>query len=124
MRTQKSNRTPFWYALFTGDVPDIDENGFYTGEVSVSYADPVLYTKGNVSPATGQSSVEQFGTLENYDKVIVTADMQCPVDENTVLWIDEKNPNKPYDYVVKRIAKSKNGISIAVSKVRVRKPEE
>ena len=122
MRTQVSNRTPFYYALFTGEVPDVDENGYYTGEVSVSFADPVLYKKGNISPATGQSTVEQFGTLESYDKVIVTADMSCPIDENTVLWIDETDPDKPYDYVVKRVAKSKNGISIAASKVRVSNP--
>lgn len=124
MRTQVINRTPFYYALFTGNIPEVDENGFYTGELDVSFSEPVLYKKGNISPATGQSTVEQFGSLENYDKVIVTADMTCPIDENSVLWIDETDPDKPYDYVVKRVAKSKNGISIAVSKVKVSSPEK
>lgn len=100
----------------------------------------------NVSPATGQSNTEIFGNLENYDKVIVTDDLTCPIDENSVLFID-KEPEftegvtidyqesetvlgddvvtpvtvsvPVYDYAVRRVAKSLNSISIAVRKVNV-----
>ena len=67
---------------------------------------------------------EQFGALDNYDKVIVTSHMDCPIDENSVLYIDT-TPVKvngvwsPHNYVVRRVAKSLNGISIAVRKVDV-----
>ena len=49
--------------------------------------------------------------------------MDCPIAEDTVLFVD-KNPEykdgKPlYDYIVKRVAKSLNSISIAISKVNV-----
>ena len=44
----------------------------------------------NISQATGQSNTEQFGNLENYDKVIVTDDLNCPIDENSVLFIDKE----------------------------------
>lgn len=77
------------------------------------------YTRANISPATGMSNTEQFGNLDNYDKVIVTGDLECPIDENTVLWIDEPDTTKPYNYIVKRVSKSKNGVSIAVAKVQV-----
>ena len=64
-----------------------------------------------------------FGNLESYDKVLITDDMNCPIDENTVLFIDKEPQvvkDKPlYDYTVKRVAKSLNSISIAVSKVKV-----
>lgn len=119
MRTQVINRTPFYYALYEGKTPATDEEGYYTGEDEITYSDPVRYTLGTISPATGMSNTEQFGNLENYDKVIVTADMSCPIDENSVLWIDEKCSDNPYDYIVKRVSKSINGISIAVAKVKV-----
>lgn len=119
MRTQVINRTPFYYALYEGKTPVEDGQGFYTGEDTIQYSDPVLYTRGNISPATGMSNTEQFGNLDNYDKVIVTSDMNCPIDENSVLWIDEDDTENPYDYIVKRVSKSKNGISIAVAKVKV-----
>ena len=77
----------------------------------------------NISPASGAAQVEQFGQFVSYDKVIVTDDMSCPISEDTVLFVDkepEYGGEKPlYDYVVKRVAKSLNSISIAISKVNV-----
>ena len=118
MRTLVRNRTPFWYALYEGNTPDVDEDGYYTGENSPQYTEAVLYEQGNISAARGDAQTEQFGNLENYDKVIVTGDMECPIDENSVLWIDAEPP-APYDYVVTRVGKSINGIAIAVRKVKV-----
>ena len=101
----------------------IDDYGNETGERRLHYADPVEFW-ANISPASGQKQIEQFGTLENYDKVIVTRDMTCPINEHTVLFVDkapERNANHElmYDYVVMRVAKSLNQISIAVRKVIV-----
>ena len=119
MRTQVINRTPFYYARYLGKVPAEDSEGFYTGEDVIQYSEPVLYSLANISPATGMSNTEQFGNLDNYDKVIVTSDLTCPIDENSVLWIDEPDTTQPYNYIVKRVSKSKNGVSIAVAKVQV-----
>ncbi len=119
MNTQIRNRTPFYYALYETNLPLVDEDGNYTGESGTGYSDPVLYKKGNVSSATGVSNTLQFGNLEDYDKVIVTADMACPIDENSILWVDTANTSNPHDYVVKRVSKSLNVISIAIKKVKV-----
>lgn len=171
MRCLKRNQRPFYYCLYVNDrIPGdtsvtgvaisgtsvigdseqninyiIDEYGNETGERILHYANPVkMYA--NISQATGQSNTEQFGNLENYDKVIVTDDLDCPIDENSVLFID-KAPEftevetdeviesdtlygedtfvahsykiPVYDYIVRRVAKSLNSISIAVSKVKV-----
>lgn len=96
-----------------------DENGFYTGESAVEYAPPVEM-KANISPAYGSAEVERFGNDVVYDKVIVTCDMTCPIDENSVLYIDSKptDENAKFDYVVKKVAKSLNSITIACAKVR------
>lgn len=80
--------------------------------------------RANVSAATGYAQTEQFGTFIDYDKVIVTDDMACPINEHTVLFIDKDveydGDGKPLpDYIVRRVAKSLNSISIAASKVDV-----
>ena len=117
MRIMERNKQSFWYLLYDRKVPVTDEDGNETGEETVVY-------KPAVSAATGASQVEQFGNLAGYDKVIVTDDMTCPVDENTVLFLDKEpvydEDGKPlYDYMVRRVAKSLNSVSIAVTKVSV-----
>ena len=147
MRDLKRNQTEFWYCLLIPNTQEaiVDEYGNETGELIPSYKKAVSM-RANISPATGQNQVEQFGNLDSYDKVIVTCDMSCPIDENSVLFIDkrpeytevqtheiiegqalyaddeivEKTYELPkYNYIVKRVAKSLNGISIAVRKVDV-----
>ena len=146
MRCLKRNQQAFSYCLYSGKTALIDERGNDTGEQILTYSAPVtMYA--NISPATGQSNTEQFGNLENYDKVIVTDDLSCPIDENSVLFIDKApeftsvttyaevtNTNNGqavttwvaqtvsvpvHDYIVRRVAKSLNFISIAVGKVIV-----
>lgn len=138
MKALELNKKLFYYCLFSEKIPIVDEYGNESGESIVTYQDAVPM-KANISQATGQSNTEQFGNLENYDKVIVTDDVNCPIDENSVLFID-KEPEYTdalthsttaittvdetvtvpvYDYTVRRVAKSINSISIAVKKVDV-----
>ncbi len=138
MKCLERNKQTFYYCLFKEKIPILDEYANETGQEIVVYEDPVML-RASISPASGQSITEQFGNLENYDKVIVTDWMDCPIDENSVLFIDkapefteveyneetaittvEANIQIPvYDYVVRRVAKSLNVIRIAVSKVKV-----
>ena len=126
MRNCQRNGKTFWYRLLTSPVSAItDTDGNETGEYETTYGEAVK-ARANISAAKGVSALEQFGNLDNYDKVIVTTDMACPIDENTVLYIDtcpckDKTTGKynAYDYVVVRVARSWNVISIAVRKVDV-----
>lgn len=123
MKTLNRNKSPFWYLLYDRKVSAKDEYGNETGEEIVFYK-PAVVMSANISAATGSAQVEQFGNFVGYDKVIVTDDLSCPIDENTVLFIDKKpqydEDGKPlYDYQVRRVAKSLNSISYAVSKVTV-----
>lgn len=122
MKIMNRNKRPFWYLLYQGTELGKDANGYETGEKNVKYADPVKM-EAIISPAAGYAQIQQFGQFISYDKVIITDDMTCPIDENTVLFIDKKPEYKDgrplYDYVVKQIAKSLNLVSIAVSKVNV-----
>ena len=131
MRCLNRNKQAFSYCLFKEKLPILDEYGNESGESIVTYEDPVL-AYANISHATGQSNTEIFGTLENYDKVIVL-DRNTPIDENSVLFID-KAPEFTsavsyvsasavsiplYDYTVRRVARSLNSTSIAVKRVDV-----
>jgi hypothetical protein len=122
MKLMKRNLSPIYYCLYKGREPLLDEDGNETGEYTIGYQKPVKLMC-NVSPATGYAQATMFGNLESYDKVLVTDDMSCPIDENTVLFVDSKpgyNQGVPtYDYTVRRVAKSLNSISYAISKVKV-----
>lgn len=123
MRTLRINKRPFYYCLYSDREPLYDEYGNESGEGKVIYGEPVQML-ANISQATGQSNTEQFGNLENYDKVIVTDDLNCPIDESSVLFIDKEpeyslDGDPLFDYTVRRVAKSLNSVSIAVRKVNV-----
>lgn len=125
MRCVMRNKTSFYYALYTGQTEIIDEYGNATGQYSVQYSNPIK-TLGNVSAARGEIQSRQFGESETYDKVIVLDDPNTPIDEYSILWVDTRPElidgvtTTPHDYIVKKVARSLNSVSIAISKVAVR----
>lgn len=133
MRMMNRNKSVFYYALYDRKVPLTDEYGNSTGEYEIVYQNPKAY-RANISAAKDEVNTQQFGVNEAYDKVIVM-DVGCPpIDEYTVLWVD-KSPlidsdgslatneagevETPHDYIVKKVAKSLNSVSVAISKVTV-----
>ena len=123
MRCLERNKSSFHYCLYRWEEPLIDEDGYEDGEVRTVYSAPIAF-RANISPATGNTSVEQFGNSLNYDKVIVLDDMNCPIDEHSVLFVDkppcfDDDGNPQFDYIVKKVAPSLNSLSIAIAKVEV-----
>lgn len=124
MRTLERNKTQFYYATFLGKEEIIDAQGRNTAEYKNAYSG-WKPCKANISPAKGYGAAELFGADIQYDRVIVLDDVDCEIDEYTVLAIDIA-PNERsstsispiYDYVVTRKAKSLNFVSYAVSKVK------
>lgn len=117
------NKRKFHYALFREKIAIKDEYGNDSGEFKIVYDEPVEMN-ANVSAATGEAQVQQFGNDASYDKVIISDDINSPIDENSVLCIDvppsyDDEGNLIYDYIVKKVAKSLNTVSFAVSKVKV-----
>ena len=126
MRCMVRNKSVFYYALYDKQTELKDEYGNVTGQYSVSYTDPVKIL-GNVSAAQGEIQSRQFGESETYDKVIVLDNPNIPIDEYSILWVDiqpklteDGSTETPHDYIVKKVARSLNGVSIAISKVAVR----
>lgn len=122
MKIMERYKSGFWYLLCNGSTPVLDEYGSEIG-AKVLYGEAVPM-RANVSPAVGTAQVEQFGSSVDYDKVILTDETDCPMDENTVLFLDKKpeygaDGAPLYDYRVKRVAKSKNFVSYAVGRASV-----
>ena len=116
MRLMKRNLREISYSLYQGKQPVYDEDNYETGEMEISYAEPVSMM-ASVSPASGYVQNTMFGNLVGYDKIVLTDKMDCPIDENTMLYIDVATTQEP-DYVVKKVAKTLNHIAYAVSEVK------
>ena len=119
------NKCIFYFSSFTDKVGIADEYGNHTGEYAVSYSNPTKLS-GNVSAAMGEMQNRQFGESELYDKVIVLDNPKVGIDEYSILWVDtlpvineDGSTDTPYDYIVKKVARSLNCVSIAISKVTV-----
>lgn len=133
MRMMVRNKSEFYYSLYKEKIPKTDEYGNVTGEYDIIRDNPMKFV-ANISAAKGETSTRQFGESESYDKVIVMGNAAPPIDEYTVLWVD-RTPQvdedgalalndddeviTPHDYIVKKVAKSLNSVSIAISKVTV-----
>ena len=126
MRSLIQNKQKIYYALFDKKTAILDEYGNKTGEYEVSYKTPVEFHI-NVSAARGTADVEQFGINLNYTKTMVTNDLSCPIDENSVLWVgkdafetvEEVTTVTPHNYVVVSVARSINSITYAIREVTV-----
>ncbi len=125
MRCLSRNKRAFFYALHEGQTELVDEYGNATGQYDITYSNPKK-AYGNISAAQGEMETRQFGESESYDKVIVLDDVNTPIDEYSVLWVDtlprlneDKTTDTPHDYVVKEVARSLNNVAIAISKVNV-----
>ena len=125
MRCMVRNKSKFYYASYLIDIELTDEYGNKTGEYGIEYSNPIE-TKGNVSSAQGEVQIRQFGESESYDKVIVLDNIDTPIDEYSILWVDtlpllndDGTTNTPHDYIVKKVARGLNSVSIAIRKVNI-----
>lgn len=140
MRTLERNKQMIYYALYENSEPLLDEYGNETGQYVDTYSDPTPF-RINVSAARGESSIKQFGEIENYDKTLITDDLNCPIRETSLIWIGEINTlwsklesqrweslegkswkeisTLPHNYIVTKVAKSLNSIQFAVRRVNV-----
>ena len=126
MRSMVRNKQKFYYASYIDSKPFKDEYGNDTSEYEIIYGNPIE-TKGNISGAQGEVQIRQFGESESYDKVIVLDNIDTPINEYSVLWVDtlpllndDGTTETPYDYIVKKVSRTINSVSIAISKVIVR----
>lgn len=112
------NCQPVFFKNLIGTEELVDEFGNSLGSYLPIYS-ALKSAMLCVSPNKGNSEVEQFGSLEDYDRTATTADTTCEIDEDSVLWVDGADTDGPYNYIVKRRAPWKNSVQYAIKQVEV-----
>jgi len=107
-----------FYKLYEGQEEIVDEFGNPTGSFIPQYSG-LKSAMLCVSPNKGSSEVEQFGSTEDYDRTMTTADSRCPIDENAVLWVDGADTDEPWNYIVTMVGRWKNSVQYAIQQVTV-----
>lgn len=113
MRDLKRNQRAFYYATVIGSEAIVDEYGNDTLETRTIYGDPTML-KGNISANVGEDAVEIFGAQTEYSRTLSMTN--CPLKEGDKVWfgVDPTNEN---NYVVAKVADSKNGFLVALREV-------
>lgn len=129
MKQLKRNKRKFYYAINDPDAKAeeiIDENGYRTGEYYPIRIDPVEVW-GNISIPTGFANIEKFGNIVSYDIVITMEDPNTPINESCVLWVynnpnntDENGNPEPWDFMVRRVARSLNSVTLQCAQAKVK----
>lgn len=114
----RQNQQPLFYAVYLGKSEIIDEYGNLTGQYEVKYA-PSQKAFMNISAARGTAETEQFGISTGYSKTLVTDNMKCEMDTDSILWLNGADPEGPHNYVVVAVARSLNSVTYAVREVSV-----
>lgn len=94
MRGANRNKQPFWYALCIGSEAEYDEYGNECGAHAV-YSSPIM-AKANISPVGGTAVAAAFGINDQYDRVLLIDDINIPIEESSVLWIDASPMQAPW----------------------------
>lgn len=113
MRTCEKNKQSMYVSLCTGEVDEVDEDGYFTGNVINQYSEPTL-TRVNIYPASGKIADEVFGHYEKLDMIVVTVGTQF--NTNDIFYLPENLASGKHDYYVSEMKKSLNNTYYRLTK--------
>lgn len=120
MRCLARDKTTVWASLYEESIEEIDADGKRTGNHVTRRCDPIEID-ASVSAARGSVYEDGFGQSVNYDRSVLIDDMDVPVSESTVFWIDADPAIDEWDYKVSAIARTPNVVKVAVKRREVSK---
>lgn len=115
MRSMQRSWRDLYHAILISSEPIVDEYGNDTLERKNTYGPPTLL-RANVSANAGQEAVSVFGALTGYSRTISYSGESCPLDEGSLVWFGV-DKDGPHNYVVVKVADSKNGYLVALREV-------
>lgn len=120
MHCCERNKQTLWYSKYTGKTAVVDDYGCMTGEYVEAYSNPVK-VRMVVSPASRQTILNPFGIQTPYSHTAITEDMNCEMDEESVVWMgivpDSDESAETANYRVVGVARSLNHIAYALKRV-------
>jgi hypothetical protein len=117
MRSLFRNARNLYYANVLDTLPIQDAYGNDTLEVQKTYGAPALL-RCNISANAGREAVEIFGEHTAYSRIISMTG-HCPLEEGSRIWFGVE-PTEPNNYIVVRVADSKNSYLVALQEVSKR----
>ena len=115
MRSMQRSWRSLHYAVLIGTEPIKDEYGNDTLEVKNTYGPPTLLS-AIVSSNAGEEAMTVFGSQTEYSRTVSYCGESCPLDEGYIVWFGA-DVTGPHNYVVVKVADSKNGYLIALREV-------
>lgn len=106
MVSMEINKSTIWYSnLIKGESePVLDSNGLMTGDYHLKYTTPVALRASlsesiglNNLSAQGIAELKEYGIATNYTHRMIVEDMDCPIDEESIVWHDRDPGDNPYD---------------------------
>ena len=134
MHVLERNKQYLWYANPSGEQYVTDANGFKTGEITITYSEPVkvkmsmaISSGANNLGSQGMVELERYGITTGYTHRAVTDDMNCPMAEESLVWykivpteeIDGEVVTHPHNFKVVRKAQSLNHLIYYLKEVDV-----
>lgn len=124
MRAVVRNKQTAYYALYRQMDEVLNADGERTGVYTLTYEAPVEIEMNIGWARSGRVSPEQYGLNLPYVREAYTADTDCPIAENTILWIgitpdaNGEAGTVKHNYEVMRIEKALNGIIYLLREVK------
>lgn len=99
MHVLERNKQYLWYANPTGVEYKVDENGYKTGEKEITYSAPVrvrmsmaISSGANNLGSQGMAELERYGIATGYTHKAVTDDLNCQMNEESIVWYNAQIP--------------------------------
>ena len=128
MRNLLRNNRTMWYATYLGSEAERDLNGDLTGGSVKQYSKPVEFhanlsaTRGTQGFTGTGASNDYFGQDIRYDLIISTAQMDLPLDEHSLVWVNKPDMNdtdyEKADYKVKAVARGIHHMKYAIRSIQ------
>jgi len=112
MRDLKRNKQKIYYQNNDGEITYDDDGNKVQGYGQIKNHEL------SISTGTSYSNGEIFGRDIVYDREMSTSDLDCPINEYSRVWIENKPPQM-YDYQVVAMKTSLNAVRYAVKRVNV-----
>lgn len=123
MRLAERNKQKVHYALLRKTKRVTDADGYETGEEKITYYAPVEL-RATLSAPGGDAPLQTFGILTQYQRTMI-CDNRCPIEKDSILWVDNIPDYKgedgavKHDYVVKRVYRERNFTVYLIQSVSV-----
>ena len=115
MRCLKKNQQKIYYKQYLNKYEIVDENGDFTGTYDLAYGE-LQTLLANVNSGNDLVMLNEQGLVSKYDRLMIVDDINCPLTEESIVWID-RDTSLTHNYVVIKKQASLNHIVYGLKEI-------